>query len=176
MKKILFIVFAITMSMHMNAQGSSISLSGGYTTNGIGVLANYNIELNRNSYVHLSGYYSIAEDQQKNYDIAYNNLSLNVGYFYNVLTTADRRFTISLGGGGLVGYEIINNGNSTLDTGAIVDGDSKVIYGGFVGADTSYSLTDALSLTLIVQEYYHNNSDLGNFALYSGLGIRYHFY
>lgn len=176
MKQITLLIFSLFAFMHLSGQNSSASITGGYTTNGVAFMGNYNFDLNSNSYIHTSGSYGISTSKVNQYEIDYNTLFLNIGYYYNIHRSLNRRFTISLGGGGLIGYEDINNGNEALETGAIVNADSTTIYGAFIGADTSYSISDYLSLALIIKEDYHINSDLGNFNFYSGVGLRYNFY
>ena len=79
----------------------------------------------------------------------------------------------NVGGGGVIGYEVINNGNNTLDTGAMIDGKSRFIYGIYAGVEWEMVLGNDLSLLIKANEYYHINSDVGNFYPYAGIGLRY---
>jgi hypothetical protein len=108
--------------------------------------------------------------------VPYNDLSLNIGYYYKILQDRYNRFHLSLGLGGLVGYEILNNGDNELPNGAVIDGESRLIYGGFVGGEAEYALSDTFSLILVATEFYHVNSDIGNTSFYGGLGVKYTLY
>lgn len=174
MKKIILLAIAIGFQLHVNAQNTSVSVTGGYATNGIGFLGNYNMSLSQNSYLHIGAHLAFSKSEQRKLETEYRTMSLNIGYFYNAISSSNRRFNIGLGGGIVGGYEDINNGNKVHDSGALINSESKIIYGLFVGTDWSYRLSDNFSLTLVAQEYYHDNSDLGSLSLYAGLGFRYH--
>ena len=172
-----FVCFLVILPFISEAQDDSVGISGGYTTNGIGLLVSYNLALNENSYLQMAGYYSIAEDQaENNIKVPYNNMSLNVGYFHNIIKSLEGEFHFSIGGGGLAGYEIINGGDSKIREGIIVDAENQFIYGAFVGLEMGYYFSDHLSVYTAVNEYYHIGSDLGQAAFYGGLGIKYHIF
>uniref|UniRef100_A0A171ANS3 Conjugal transfer protein n=1 Tax=Triatoma infestans TaxID=30076 RepID=A0A171ANS3_TRIIF len=84
-----------------------------------------------------------------------------------------KTFVLNLGGGGIIGYEVINNGNSLLETGAIIDAKSQFIYGVFIGLEGEITLSNDFSLLIKANEYYHINSDVGQFYPYAGIGLRY---
>ncbi len=172
-----FICFLIILPFLAKAQDDSIGISVGYTTNGIGVLLSYNKSINDNSYIQVGGYYSIAEDQSNdNVKVPYNDMSLNIGYFHNIITSLEREFHFAIGGGGIAGYEIINGGNSEIREGIIVDGENQFIYGAFVGLEAGYYFSDHFSVSATVNEYYHIGSDLGKAVFYGGLGVKYHIF
>ena len=152
---------------------SSLEISGGLVEDGFGLNAGYNYYLNRLNYVQGAIYLSFAEDIQGDFASPYNNFTLNVGYFQTIISSRNRKFTTALGAGGVIGYEVINNGQQDLPTGAIITNSSEFLYGGFIGAELDFYLGESLSLLGKVNQYYHPSSDLGQFAFFGGLGIRY---
>lgn len=152
---------------------SSVGLSGGYAEDGFGIMATYNYHLNRNRYAQLSVFAAIAEDKGS-FDIPYNIFTVQPGYFIKVWEQKNfKKYGVNLGGGGIFGYEVINNGNSLLSNGAILDAKSQFIYGVFIGVEGEITLSNDFSLLIKANEYYHANSDVGQFYPYAGLGLRY---
>lgn len=152
---------------------SSVGISGGYAEDGFGVMATYNYHLNRNRYAQLSVFAAIAEDKGT-FNIPYNIFTVQPGYFIKVWEQKNfKKYALNVGGGAIFGYEVINNGNSLLETGAIIDAKSQFIYGVFLGIEGEITLSNDFSLLLKANEYYHVNSDVGNFYPYAGIGLRY---
>ena len=160
---------------HLKAQNyaSSLELSSGIVEDGYGINAGYNYYLNRFRYIQGAVFLSFAEDNQQGFSVPYNNFTLNIGYFNNIIEALNRKFTASLGAGPVVGYEIINNGEQELSTGALVNNSSEFLYGGFVGAELDLYLSESFSIIGKANQYYHPSSDLGQFAFFGGIGIRY---
>lgn len=152
---------------------SSLGLSGGYAEDGIGIMATYNYHLNRSRYAQISVFAAIAEDKGT-FNIPYNVFTVQPGYFFKVWEQRNfKSYAFNLGGGAIIGYEVINNGNSILETGAIIDAKSQFIYGVYVGLEGEVTLSNDFSLLIKANEYYHINSDVGNFYPYAGIGLRY---
>lgn len=152
---------------------SSIGLSGGYAEDGLGVMATYNYHLSRNRYAQLSVFAAIAEDKG-NFNIPYNIFTVQPGYFIKVWEQRRfKKYSLNLGGGAIVGYEVINNGNNLLDTGAVINAKSQFIYGVYLGMEGEINISNSFSILLKANEYYHVNSDVGNFYPYVGAGLRY---
>ncbi len=152
---------------------SSVGISGGYAEDGFGVMATYNYHLNRNRYAQLSVFAAIAEDKGT-FDIPYNIFTVQPGYFIKVWEQKNfKKYALNLGGGAIFGYEVINNGNSLLATGAIIEAKSQFIYGAFLGLEGELALSNNFSVLIKANEYYHANSDVGNFYPYAGIGLRY---
>lgn len=178
-KRYAFVFFGILSFLlggqHLKAQNyaSSLELSSGIVEDGYGINAGYNYYLNRFRYIQGAVFLSFAEDNQQGFSIPYNNFTLNIGYFNNIIEALNRKFTASLGAGPVVGYEIINNGEQELSTGALVNNSSEFIYGGFIGAELDFYLSESFSIIGKANQYYHPSSDLGQFAFFGGVGIRY---
>ena len=150
---------------------SSVGVSGGYVEDGFGVMGTFNFHPNRFKYFQISVLAAFAEDGPT--DIPYNIFTIQPGLYYRVYISPRRGFSLFLGGGGLFGYEVINNGSNELPTGALIDARSQFIYGGYLGAEAEFALSNDFSLLVKANEYYHVNSDAGNFYPYAGLGLRY---
>lgn len=178
-KKNMYLVFGVLAmflgGQHLSAQNyaSSLELSGGIVEDGYGIHVGYNYYLNRFKYIQGAAFLSFAEDNQQEFSVPYNNFTLNIGYFHTIIEALNRKFTASLGAGPVAGYEIINNGQQELSTGALVGNSSEFIYGGFVGAELDFYVTESFSIIGKVNQYYHPSSDLGQFAFFGGIGIRY---
>ena len=170
----IIVFFFSTMAFSQNGNyASSVGISGGYAEDGFGIMATYNYHLNRNRYAQLSVFVAIAEDKGS-FDIPYNIFTVQPGYFIKVWEQKNfKKYGVNLGGGGIFGYEVINNGNSLLSNGAILDAKSQFIYGIFAGIEGEIALSNDFSLLIKANEYYHINSDVGKFYPYAGLGLRY---
>lgn len=156
---------------------SAIDAFLGATQDGTAAMLTYNYFIDRDDYIQSSIYISFNEDEQKNIKIPYNNFTLNVGYFFSVFKNIRKTFKINPGFGVLGGYEAINDGSLELPNGAIINDKSKFIYGLFGSLELEHSLGDGdFSVLLKYNQYYHVNSDLGNFIPSLGLGIRYYIF
>lgn len=157
---------------------SSIGVTGGYAEDGVGLLLTYNYHILTNrrkvNYAQVGILGTIAEDKEGRYDIPYNIFTVNPGYFFNIYEQPRwSKIFVYIGGGGVIGYEVFNNGNNELDNGAVIDGKSQFIYGAFVGAEFEYMISDSWRFIIKANEYYHANSDVGNYYFFGGIGIRY---
>ncbi|MEM8765195.1 MAG: conjugal transfer protein TraO [Bacteroidota bacterium] len=177
MKRILPLLFLFSFSFVSGQQyanySSSLELTGGYTNDGYAINGGFNYYLDRYSYVQGAVYLSFAKNEQEGFEVPYNNFTLNVGYFRNVYGSLNRKFYAAIGGGAVIGYEVVNNGNEELEGGAIVDNRSNLLYGAFIGAEIDIYLSETFSFLIKANEYYHPSSDLGTFTFYGGAGIRY---
>ena len=179
MKKHLLLFFAVcfaVLSATAQREGnyaSSIGVSAGYVEDGYGIIAAYNHHTTRKQYAQLNLFVAIAEDKGT-FDIPYNIFSAHLGYFFKVWEQPSfKKLGLNLGGGGVLGYESINNGDNTLETGAVINGESQFIYGLYVGAEAEIILGDSFTIIIKANEYYHINSDVGEFYPFAGLGFRY---
>lgn len=162
--------------VNANGQDSALSTTGGITEDGFGLLSSYNYYLRNDNFIQASVFVSFAKDHYKeNLKIPYNDFTVNAGYFQNVYSTKNKLLKISLGLGGIFGYESVNRGDRELANGALVMSKSGFIYGAFIGFDTDIYLNDKVSVVVKANEFYHHNSNLGQFTGYCGLGIRYFF-
>ena len=174
----LLFLFFLFLSFSANAQrsgnmASSVGLSAGYAEDGYGIMGTFNFHLDRYKYFQLSVFAAIAEDKGRN-DIPYNIFTIQPGQFWRVfISPRKKNLSVFVGGGGLFGYEVINNGSNELPTGAIIDGKSQFIYGVYAGVEAELTIGDDFSILAKANEYYHINSDVGHFYPYAGIGLRY---
>ena len=152
---------------------SAFGLTGGWVEDGFGVHLSYNHYLDRNSYVQLGIFAGISEDDFEGIKIPYDIFTVHPAYYRKLVQTSGRQpLTMYIGGGGIAGYEIINNGKQELPSGALIDAGSQFIYGAFLSLEVEYALYDNLSFMLKANEHYHVNSDLGNLYPFVAAGIR----
>lgn len=152
---------------------SSVGLSGGYVEDGYGIMGTFNFHPDRYRYFQISVLAAIAEDKGTQ-DIPYNIFTIQPGIYYRVFVAPRKRnFSLFLGGGGLFGYEVINNGSNELPSGALINAKSQFVYGLYVGMEAEVGISNDFSLLIKANEYYHINSDVGNFYPYAGIGLRY---
>jgi hypothetical protein len=156
---------------YANAFGGSI----GVVQDGIGGIFSYNYFLDRHDFIEAGVLLTAANFKYTNeIKIPYNDFTLNLGYSKNVFWNYQNTFNVNIGAGLVFGYETVNKGDKELSNGAIINSEPGFIYGGYLGIDLDYALTDKYSITLRANEYYHANSDLGEFIPFLGLGIRYY--
>jgi hypothetical protein len=155
----------------------NIGLTGGYTPGGFAT----NIEFNYvQDYSYFQGalHLAFAKDtyeasETESYEIPYTQATVNIGYFFNIYENRPMTVILSLGGGAVGGYEIVNNGDRELPNGALIADKSKFIYGAYAGGEFDFNITRALIGVVKYNHYYHANSDVGNLTFYSGAGLRY---
>ncbi len=179
MKKTFIVIILLFASNFINAQAyaSSVEVSGGYVEDGLGGYINYNHHLDRRTHLQFGIFVGISKDKSTGEDIPYNIFTFNPGYFRKVISTSSRKpLTLNIGGGAIVGYEIINNGSNELSSGALLNAKSQLIYGAFGGLELEYGLKESFSLTLKAVEQYQVNSDIGQFYPYAGIGLRYYLF
>lgn len=162
------------------AKKHSFSTLGGYTENGISFLVTYNYHnqrknLKHDNYLELSFLISLAEESISNYNISVDNYTFNPGYFFKIpmLSDQSKQYITTLGFGGIIGFESVNNNNTELENGAIITDQSKVIYGGFAGINLDIEFFKNWNLTAKSNIYYHPNSDVGNTKIFIGAGLKY---
>lgn len=159
---------------------STLEVGAGYVVDGIGIMAGYDYYVNKYDYVQLSVFASMSEQVENRYRIPYQEFTVQVGYFIKLWEGEQWKKPGSLnigGGGSIIGYEAINRGSEQLYNGAIIDGRSKFIYGAFLGLEGEYPIfSNEWALTIKLNEFFHANSDLGQFMLYAGIGVKYYLF
>ncbi len=175
MKKLILLfmfLFSLTTTF---AQKGAVAITGGITQEGYAGLISYNYYWNRynSNFIQGSLFLNFSEQEyDSTISVPYNDFTFNIGYFQNVIESRSGSFKTSIGAGVLFGYEAINNGSVELDNGALITSKSGFIYGAFAGVDVDFYLSDKTSLVLKANQYYHANSELGNFLPYVGGGVR----
>ncbi len=178
-KLLIILIFGLVqMSYGQRAFATSVGLSAGYTEDGYAALFNYNYHKGRSSYIHVGLFASFSKDKETvGYEIPYNIFNIQPGYYYKIIETQGfKPVSLFIGAGGMLGYEILNNGNNELPNGALINARSQFLYGGFAGLELDYAFSDNWSLVAKANEYYNINSDVGNWYPYFGVGLRYFLY
>lgn len=176
--KYAIVLLLLCFSVVSSAQYSkTASLTGGIYGDGYGGEFTFNTMLNDRSFtqIALNGTYTNFKNGEV--DVPYLSVTGSYSYFFTVLTLRSRRIfqqSLSVGGGALVGYESVNNGQVELTNIVSVAGKSKLIFGGVVSLDYDIIISEYFSLVLKTSEAYHANSDFGKFTNYSGIGLRYY--
>lgn len=176
---VLFLCFVTAPSLWgQGAFATSIGLSGGYVEDGYGGMFNFNFQKDRYSYWHFGVFAGFTVDREtQGYEIPYNVINFQPGYFRRIVQSRGfKPISLYLGAGGVLGYEIVNNGSNELFNGAEITAESQFIYGGFVGLELDYAFSESWSLVAKANEYYHVNSDIGNWYPFIGVGLRYYLY
>jgi len=170
---ILFLTLFNTLELRAQNSSSTIGLAGGYAQDGYAITLNYNYYVNRRDYVQAAIYASFSRQTEKEIVIPYDIFTTNIGYFRQIYVSNRETFNINIGLGGLVGYEVINNGKNRLETGALITSKSTFIYGGFASLELEMPISNHWSFIAKYNQFYHINSDLGEFTLFAGGGFRY---
>ncbi|WP_188112069.1 conjugal transfer protein TraO [Aquimarina sp. RZ0] len=173
--KLLLIVVILFTSLSLHAQSHKIaaSFTGGYVQGGFGGMATLDYKVNEFDYVQLNIQAGFAKLEYQDIKIPVNLYGFNAGYFFDILRNNKRTFALSIGAGGTVGYETINNGDEELENSQILDIDTgKVVFGAYAGIDADIFLIPTIAINIKANEVYHANSDIGEFTPYLGLGIK----
>lgn len=175
LKSIIFLFLVLFSKIESNAQypTSSVGFIGGYAQDGYGLTLNFNYYVNRTDYVQGAVYASFSKEYQRQFEIPYDMFTTNFGYFKQILTNYRETYVVNAGLGVLMGYEVVNNGISLLNTGATIDDKTNFVYGGFGSVELEIPVTNKLSFMAKYSQFYHKNSDLGEFTMFAGGGIRY---
>lgn len=169
---LLYFPAAIFSQVYKNTFGVNVGTHG----YGYGGEITYNNNLSDKAFVQIALNTAFKSYEGGNVEIPYYDFTASYSYFLTVLNLGTKkRKTLSLGGGGLLGYELVNNGQVELSNIVKLNGKSKFIFGAVISADIDITLSEHYSLMIKNSEFYHVNTDFGNFTNYSGIGLRYYF-
>lgn len=181
MKKLLLLIFilpTISFSQSFGNYSTQIGLGVGYVENGVGISLNVDYYLNRFDYIQTELLLGFASDKVSSLEIKvpYDTFTINGGYFKEVATLNRDAIAFKVGGGVSLGYQIINNGNKDLSSGALIESDSKFIYGLYIGAESIIYLNETFQTALKYKQFYRPNSDIGKFTPYIAVSLIYSLY
>lgn len=97
----------------------------------------------------------------------------DLSFFKPVLTNSGSDFYLNLGAGGSAGYESVNDGVKLVEPGAVLVQQSRVIYGGFVGTDLEFYLSDHFILLAKAAERWYPSSTVSKFNFNAGIGVKF---
>lgn len=85
-------------------------------------------------------------------------------------------FVLSVFGGAVGGYEIVNNGNNTLPNSGISSPKLKnnFIYGISLGVQGEVEIKRGIAVYSSIMEMYRLNSSIGNFSFLIGAGLKFY--
>lgn len=160
--------------IHSQRSNYSVGVAPTYKTDGYGIQLILNNYRSETDYLQASLAATFSkETPNSGVEFPYHDYLLNLGYFTTVLTSKKRGLFIFFGGGPSVGYKYINNGETEFAFDAI-RAESSFIYGGYASFEMDFFLSDAFSLFVPINGFYHFNSDLNDSTLLLGVGIRYY--
>ncbi|MHA7059028.1 conjugal transfer protein TraO [Aquimarina sp. M1] len=166
-------LFLCTDSLSGQSHKVAISITGGFVQDGFGGMITGDYKVNTYDYLQfnvLGGFSTLA---QSNIDIPVDTYSFNAGLFFDMLRNNSRTFALSLGAGGTIGYEIINDGNQNIATNQLLNlKTNNTIFGVYAGLDADIFMSPVIALNIKLNETYHINSEIGEFAPYVGLGLK----
>lgn len=175
--KITFLVLLLCIPVFVVGQSytNTFSISGGIFGDGYGGELTYNSNLSEDTFTQLALNVSMANYESGIKSIPYSSFTASYSYFVTVYSRNRKMQALSLGGGALAGYEMVNNGELEVSNIVSVNGESKIIYGAVLTGDLDIIVSEHISLVIRTSEFYHVNSDFGKFTNYTGLGFRYYF-
>ncbi len=175
-KNSLFVIlFCIPVFLLGQSYTNTFSVSGGIFGDGYGGELTFNTNLSETTFTQLALDVSIANYKSGISSIPYSSITASYSYFITLYSRNRRMQALSLGGGALAGYEMVNNGEMDISNVVSVNGESKFIYGAVLTGDLDIIVSEHISLIIRTSEFYHANSDFGSFTNYTGLGLRYYF-
>lgn len=171
----LWALFLISVQkVHSQRGDFALGVVPSYKADGYGIQINLNYSHSTTDHVQASIIAAFSKEQPNSgVEFPYHDYLLNIGYFTTVLTSPKRGLFIFFGGGPSIRYEYINNGEPEFRFDAL-KAESGFIYGGFASFELDFFISDAFSLIVPINGYYHINSDLNNSMLLLGVGIRYY--
>lgn len=173
MRHHILVLFTGILSFYVSAQDAAVGLAAGYTENGIGIDADYNHRLNPLSKIQAGVFFSSFTDDFKGEEMTHTIATVNGNYTYTAWSNSRKTLLLGIGAGVVFGFEQVNDGNQQLPSGALITDESQFIYGLNGSVEAEIALATNWSVVAQFTEYYHINSDLGNFLPYAGVGLRY---
>ncbi|HET8738018.1 MAG TPA: conjugal transfer protein TraO [Pricia sp.] len=161
--------------MMSQSYSHTFSASGGIFGDGYGGEVTLNTNLSENSFTQIAFDLSVANYGSGEVSLPYSSFAASYSYFITVYSRNRRTQVLSIGGGAMAGYELVNKGEAAISNVVFLDGHSKFIFGGVGSIDLDIILSEHISLVVKSAQFYHINSDFGAFTNYSGIGLRYYF-
>lgn len=171
----LIVSLLVLSSYNVSAQSykMALSLTGGIVQDGFSGMVTADFKVNEFDYLQLNVQGSFTNLEVNNVDIPVTVYSFNPGFFFDILRNNSRKFALGLGAGGIIGSEVINNGDKTVENEFdLATETNTIIFGAYVGLDADIFISPVIALNIKLNEMYHANSEIGSFTPYAGLGIK----
>ena len=179
MKKItiLLVLALLSISFLGSAQSYEHTVTGSGGLFGQGYGGEFSVNYNISEISFIQGAFFVSIDTYKEaIDVPYSNYNAVLSYFTTLWSTPRRFYVLSGGIGPVVGYESINNGQQEIDEVVSIEGgESRVLFGAAGSLEFDILVSEQYSLIFRTTQFYHINSEIGNFTNFSGAGIRYYF-
>jgi hypothetical protein len=170
---VVVLLFFCSNTLFAQSHKIALSLTGGLVQDGFSGIITGDYKVNEFDYLQFNVQASFATFEQNNIDIPVDTYSFNAGFFFDILRNNSRTFALSLGAGGTVGYETINNDDPNIDINQILNIETNtIVYGAYAGLDADLFISPVVAITIKLNETYHINSEIGEFTPYAGLGIK----
>lgn len=167
------LIIGSSVSMYGQSHKTALSITGGYVDGGFGGLATLDYKVNEFDYLQFGLQGNFTKLEVSNIKVPVNLYSFNAGFFFDVLRNNKRTFALSLGAGGTVGSEVINNGDERLENGQTLEIEpSQIVFGAYAGLDADIFLIPTIAINIKAQEIYHFNSEIGELTPYFGIGVK----
>ncbi|ALR29240.1 conjugal transfer protein TraO [Chryseobacterium sp. IHB B 17019] len=119
--------------------------------------------------------YSYKKHEFQKYAIPVESYVAETGYSFVLLGDWTKVVSLNIGLSALVGYEVINRGESTLPNGAMIQNKDSFIYGGGVRLSLETFITDHVLLLLQGRTKAVWGTSLERIRPSAGVGVRYIF-
>lgn len=176
---IVILLFVISNHHAISQTKTSVSAIIGYSDNGFAALTNFQIYLEQSfdNYYEVGVYTGFLNETQSEYKIPLNVYTFNSGYHFviNPISARSNIIVTTLGLGGVIGKETLNNGNTELPDGALIKSKDGLIYGAYGALETDFYLSDNWSLLGRYTHFYHVNSSVSKSKFIVGIGVKYLF-
>ncbi|MFD2561826.1 conjugal transfer protein TraO [Aquimarina rubra] len=170
---VLPLVFLCSHTLLAQSHRIALSLTGGIVQDGFSGMITGDYKVNEFDYFQFNVQGSFSTLEQNNIDIPVDTYSFNAGFFFDILRNNSRTFALSLGAGGTIGFETINEGNKNIGSNQILNlKTTNTIYGAYAGLDADIFISPVIALNIKLNEVYHINSEIGEFTPYAGLGVK----
>lgn len=178
MRKHFYLLFIILLNQTIFAQ-KEIGISGGYATNGHGIMINYTKSADESGFTDFGLTSSFSIEEKDGIEIPYQTYTVSSLYYKKILKHRYEKNNLSLGVGGIGSYQRISSHKKSLDEEEMeemIDAKGKLIYGVVVSGMFDYRIAEPLKVFVIATQNYHFNSDIKDFSFYGGIGIKYLFF
>ncbi|WP_299248367.1 conjugal transfer protein TraO [uncultured Aquimarina sp.] len=170
---VLLLLFLCSNTLFAQSHKIALSFTGGIVQDGFGGMITGDYKVNEFDYLQFNIQASFATFEQNNIDIPVDTYSFNAGFFFDVLRNNSRTFALSLGAGGIIGYETINDNDPNIDLNQILNIETNtLVYGAYAGLDADLFVSPVVAINFKLNETYHVNSEIGEFTPYAGLGVK----
>lgn len=178
-KTTLFLLMLIACATAFSQINKSVSYLAGYSEEGFANQINLQLYPGQvsESFYEIGIYTGFLKETKTKYNLELNVYSLNAGYHFRLrpVSATNNKIVTTLGFGGIIGLEKLNEGNKDLEDGALILSEDGLIYGGYGAIETDFYLSKNWSLIGKYTHYYHVNSDVGQSKFMAGIGLKYIF-